>query len=157
MGSRQYARRLRSEKANVRAMFSLEMIGFAGERMPQTYPFPFLRQLGSYPHFGDYIALVSNLRSLKLLRLARRAMRESCRIGVESLAAPGFLPPLFLSDHSSFWKYGYPALMVTDTAFLRNPHYHVTTDTAESLNYDFLAEVVAGVLGVVKALDQQEL
>ncbi|HWP82248.1 MAG TPA: M28 family peptidase [Bacteroidota bacterium] len=155
MGSRQYARKLRTEAVNVVGMLSLEMIGYAGQQMSQVYPFPLLRQLGRYPRFGDYIALVGNLRSLGLLRLAKRAMKESCKIGVETLSAPGFIPPLFLSDHSSFWKYRYPALMVTDTAFLRNPHYHAHTDTEETINYDFLAEVVIGILGVVMALELQ--
>ena len=81
-------------------------------------------------------------------------MRVKGSVGVESLTAPGFLPPLFLSDHSSFWKAGFPALMVTDTAFLRNPHYHKATDTADTLNYEFLARVVEAVYAAVVELDR---
>ncbi|MGH2567036.1 MAG: M28 family peptidase [Bacteroidota bacterium] len=154
MGSRQYARRLKKDGVQVQLMLSLEMIGYAGETMEQQYPFVFLRQLGGYPMYGNFIGLVSNLRSMRLLKVVRGAMRSGCSVGVESLAAPGFLPPLFLSDHSSFWKHGFPALMVTDTAFLRNPHYHLPGDTAETLNYDFLAEVVKGVYEVVMVLDK---
>jgi hypothetical protein len=80
-------------------------------------------------------------------------MCRGCTIGIESLSAPGFVPPLFLSDHSSFWRHGYPALMVTDTAFLRNPHYHLPSDMEATINYTFLAEVVAGVYSAVLALD----
>lgn len=154
MGSRQYARRLKHEGTRVQAMLCLEMIGYAGEQMEQEYPFLFLRQLGGYPKYGNFIGLVSNLRSMGLLKVVREAMRHGCNIGVESLAAPGFLPPLFLSDHSSFWRYGYPAIMVTDTAFLRNPHYHLPSDAGETLNYDFLADVVKGVYAALLELDK---
>ncbi len=154
MGSRRYAKRLKLEGANVQLMFSLEMIGYADEHLKQSYPFLLLRQLGGYPETGNFIGLVGNLRTARLLKVVREAMRQTCSINVESLTAPGFLPPLFLSDHSSFWRYGFPAIMVTDTAFLRNPHYHLPSDLAETLSYEFLAEVVNGVYSAVLALDR---
>jgi Zn-dependent M28 family amino/carboxypeptidase len=154
MGSRQYTKMLRQQKARVLLMFSLEMLGYADERYDQSYPFPLMRQLLGYPRSGDFIGLVGNLRTTGLLRIVRAAIRRGCKIGVESLSAPGFLPPLFLSDHSSFWRYRYPALMVTDTAFLRNPHYHLPTDNDSTINYRFLAEVVSGVYSAVLALDR---
>ena len=153
MGSRQYARTLKRQKEKLLLMFSLEMIGYAGENYPQGYPFFFLRQIMGYPRYGNFIGLVGNLRSMRLLKFVRAAMRRGCTIGIASLSAPGFLPPLFLSDHSSFWRHGYPALMVTDTAFLRNPHYHLPSDMEATINYTFLAEVVAGVYSAVLALD----
>lgn len=154
MGSRQYARHLKEKRENVLVMLSLEMLGYAGEGYKQLYPAPLMRLIGRYPKYGDFIALVGNMRSLTMMSVVRRAMREGCKIGVETLSAPGFIPPLFLSDHSSFWKAGYPALMVTDTAFLRNPHYHKESDTVETLNFDFFAEVVDGIYAAVLALDQ---
>ena len=153
MGSRQYARNLKESGEKIFAMLTLEMIGYAGEGFKQLYPAPLMGILGRYPKDGNYLALVSNLRSTPLLSMVRRAMRQRGSVGVESLSAPGFLPPLFLSDHSSFWKYGFPALMITDTAFLRNPHYHSSTDTADTLNYEFLAKVVDLVAAAVLALD----
>jgi len=153
MGSRRYARKLKESGESIFAMLTLEMIGYAGEGYKQLYPAPLLRILGRYPKDGNYIALVSNLRSSRVLLKVRKAMRQRGTIGVESLSAPGFIPPLFLSDHSSFWKYGFPALMITDTAFLRNPHYHSATDTADTLNYEFLANVVDAVHAAVLALD----
>ena len=153
MGSRQYARKLRESGERIFAMLTLEMIGYAGEGYKQLYPLPMLRILGRYPKDGNYIALVSNLRSTRVLSRVRKAMRQRGSVGVESLSAPGFIPPLFLSDHSSFWKYGFPALMITDTAFLRNPHYHSSTDTPDTLNYEFLANVVDAVHAAVLALD----
>ena len=153
MGSRQYARKLKESGESIHAMLALEMLGYAGEGFKQLYPAPLLRFLGRYPKDGNYIALVSNLRSARLLATVRKAMRRHGTVGVESLSAPGFIPPLFLSDHSSFWKYGFPALMITDTAFLRNPYYHSSTDTADTLNYEFLANVIDAVHAAVLALD----
>jgi Zn-dependent M28 family amino/carboxypeptidase len=153
MGSRQYARNLKESGESIFAMLTLEMIGYAGEGFKQLYPVPLMRVFGRYPKDGNFIALVSNLRSTPLLSMVRKAMRQRGSVGVESLSAPGFVPPLFLSDHSSFWKYGFPALMITDTAFLRNPHYHSSTDTADTLNYGFLANVVDAVYAAVLSLD----
>jgi len=155
MGSRQYAKTLKEKGENVLGMLALEMLGYAGENFRQLYPAPFMRTLGRYPKCGNYIALVGNLRSLGLMSVVRKAMRDQQTVGVESLSAPGFIPPLFLSDHSSFWKAGYPALMVTDTAFLRNPHYHGETDTPDTLNYAFLATVVSTVYAAVQTLDNR--
>jgi len=156
MGSRQYAGRLKQSGEKVLVMLCLEMLGYAGEKYEQHYPAPLMRFLCRYPKYGNYVGLVGNIRSLGMMSIVRRAMRRHCRIGVESLTAPGFVSPLYLSDHSSFWKEGFPALMVTDTAFLRNPHYHLPSDTPESLNYNFLAEVVDGVHAALAALDDIE-
>ena len=155
MGSRQYAEALKQKGENILVMLSLEMLGYAGEGYRQIYPLPFMRLLGRYPKHGNYIALVGNLRSLAMMSIVRKTMRDQHTIGVESLSAPGFIPPLFLSDHSSFWKAGFPALMVTDTAFLRNPHYHKESDTPDTLNYGFLATVVSAVHAAVHSLDNQ--
>jgi Zn-dependent M28 family amino/carboxypeptidase len=154
MGSRMFANRLKLLKTNVRLMVSLEMIGYASAGVRQVYPFPLMRQLRGYPKDGNFIGIVGNIRTGGLVKFVRRAMRAKCNIGVESLSAPGFVPPLYLSDHSSFWRFGFPALMITDTAFLRNPHYHQPSDTAESLNYHFLAEVVKGLYHAVIMLDR---
>jgi Zn-dependent M28 family amino/carboxypeptidase len=153
MGSRVYAAHLKGSSVSVGAMFALEMIGYGGTGLRQTYPFPFMRRLGHFPGDGNFVALVGNVRTRKIVRTVKAVMRSACSIGVESLVAPGFVPPLFLSDHSSFWKYGFPAVMVTDTAFQRNPHYHLPGDEDSTLNYDFLAEVVIGMHAAVVALD----
>lgn len=156
MGSRQYASALSDDDVPVRMMLSLEMIGYARDDMSQQYPFPLIRTLGGYPRQGNFIAIVGNIRSRRAVRSLRRAMQAASSVRVESLCAPGFLPPLFLSDHSSFWKFGYPAAMVTDTAFLRNPHYHMPTDTVETLNFDFLGHVVNAVEAGILSLDAEE-
>jgi len=154
MGSRKYAGMLKESGENVLVMICLEMLGFAGERHEQRYPAPLMQVLGRYPKYGDFIGLVGNLKSLRMMSFVRSAMRKHCSVGVESLTAPGFISPMFLSDHSSFWKHGYPALMVTDTAFLRNPHYHLPSDKPETLNYNFLARVIEGVCATIQDLDR---
>jgi Zn-dependent M28 family amino/carboxypeptidase len=154
MGSQMYAKRLKLDRIRVELMISLEMIGYAGGHLKQSYPFPLMRMLGRYPRTGDFIGIVGNIQTRYLVGVVKKAMRRRYTIGVESLSAPGFIPPLYLSDHSSFWKYKYPALMITDTAFLRNPNYHNPGDTDDTLNYDFLAEVVKGVYHAVISLDQ---
>ena len=153
MGSCVYARSLKESSAPVEAMICLEMIGYGGAHLKQTYPFPLMRQIGGYPRRGDFIGIVGNYRSRKLVKFIHDRMRDGCSIGVERLSGPGFLPPLNLSDHSSFWRHGYRAVMITDTAFQRNPHYHMPSDSPETLNYEFLAEVVRGVYCAVRALD----
>jgi Zn-dependent M28 family amino/carboxypeptidase len=154
MGSQMYAKRLKLDRVRVELMISLEMIGYAGNHRKQSYPFPLMRMLGRYPRTGDFIGVIGNIQTRHLVGVVKKAMRQCCTIGVESLSAPGFIPPLYLSDHSSFWKQRYPALMITDTAFLRNPNYHNPGDTDDTLNYDFLAEVVKGVYHAVISLDQ---
>jgi Zn-dependent M28 family amino/carboxypeptidase len=155
MGSRHYASALRRSDVRVHLMMALEMIGYASSNLRQHYPFPLMRRLGGYPREADFVAIVGNLRSVKKVHLLGRAMRGSCSIRIATLSAPGFLPPLFLSDHSSFWRYGFPAVMITDTAFLRNPHYHRATDTIESLNFEFLGQVVDGLEGGIRSLDAE--
>lgn len=153
MGSWMYAKRLKLDRRRVQLMLSLEMIGYAGENLKQSYPFPLLRRLRGYPSNGNFIGIVGNIRTRKLVKIVQQAMRDGCNIAVESLSAPGFLPPLFFSDHSSFWKFGFPAVMITDTAFLRNPNYHLPTDTDDTLNYGFLTEVIKGLYNAVITLD----
>jgi hypothetical protein len=72
-------------------------------------------------------------------------MREAA-IGVESLKAPAMLPGVDFSDHRNYWTFGYPAVMITDTAFYRNPHYHMPTDTIGTLDFEKMKEVVKGVV-----------
>jgi len=156
MGSRRYAFALAAAEVSVRMMLSLEMIGYARDESAQQYPLPLMRTLGGYPRQGNFIGIVGNLRSLRTVRSLRRAMQAACSIRVESLNAPGFLPPLFLSDHSSFWKFGFPAAMVTDTAFLRNPHYHMPTDTIDTLNFDFLGRVIDALEAGILSLDAEK-
>jgi hypothetical protein len=150
MGSRHYARRAKARGEDIVAMFSLETVGYYTDApASQRYPFP----LGFfYPRTGDFIAFVSNLGSRALLREALASFRRHARMPSEGAAAPSFLPGVDWSDHWSFWKEGYPALMVTDTAPYRYPHYHTAQDTPDKVDYDRLARVVTGLDAMLREL-----
>jgi Zn-dependent M28 family amino/carboxypeptidase len=150
MGSRVYAARARQKNEPISAMLSLETIGYYADRPgSQHYPFP----VGFfYPDTANFIAFVSNLRSRRLLHQAADAFSRHSSFPSQRLAAPFWLTGIGWSDQWSFWAEGYPAIMVTDTAFFRYDHYHRATDTADKLVYDRMAEVVAGLAGMLADL-----
>jgi hypothetical protein len=150
MGSRQYARRCRERGENIVAMLSLETIGYYSERPgSQRYPFPLSF---FYPSTGNFIAFVSNLSSRGLLHETIASFRRHAAFPSEGVAAPAFIPGVDWSDHWSFWQEGYPALMVTDTAPYRYPHYHTAQDTPDKVDYEALARVVKGLEGMLRDL-----
>lgn len=143
MGSDFYARQAASRQENVVAMYSLETIGyFRDDSGSQHYPPPFSF---FYPSQGNFIAFVGNLRSRGLVTRSIRAFRTHATFPSEGIAAPGFIPGVSWSDHWSFWKQGYPAVMITDTALYRYPHYHSSQDTPDKVDYDRMAYVVLGI------------
>lgn len=151
MGSAVHAASLRREGARVRAMLALEMIGYFSDAPgSQRYPLGILRAF--YPSEGNFIAVVGKLGQGSLLRRVKRAMRRATPLPVHSLGAPRWVPGVDFSDHASFWDAGYDAVMVTDSAFYRNPHYHTARDTPETLDYRRTALVVQGVHAAVLAL-----
>jgi Zn-dependent M28 family amino/carboxypeptidase len=148
MGSAVHARSLADQDADVETMISLEMIGYFTDR-PNSQDFPafFLRWF--YPTEGNFIAVVGKLFDDGICGRFKQSMRRFCSIGVHSINAPAFIPGIDLSDHLNYWKMGFHALMITDTAFFRNPHYHEPTDTIETLDFDRMADVVKGVYGTI--------
>jgi hypothetical protein len=153
MGSAVHARALRERGVTVRAMVSLEMIGyFTDGADTQRFPLPWLSWW--YPSTGNFIAVVGTFGQGGLARRVERAMAQASPLPVFSLTAPRSLPGVGLSDHANYWEVGYPAVMITDTAFYRNPHYHTRTDTAETLDYRRMALVVEGVYAAVKAMGE---
>lgn len=150
MGSRVYARAARARGDDIRLMFSLEMLGcFDDAPGSQSYP-PLLGAF--YPKAGNFIGFVSNLRSRRALREAVAAFKAASDFPVESLAGPALLPGVSWSDQISFWREGYAAMMVTDTAFYRYPHYHGATDTPDRLDYARMARVVEGLAKMIRSL-----
>lgn len=150
MGSGAWARRARSRGDPILAMLSLEMLGFYRDSAgSQRYPFP----LGLfYPDRADFVAFVGDLGSRPLVRRAVAAFRAQARFPSEGLAAPGIIPGVTWSDHWSFRQHGYPAIMVTDTAFYRYAHYHLPSDTPEKLDYERMARVTMGLAGMIREL-----
>ncbi len=150
MGSRVYARAAARRGDRVVAMLSLETIGYYADAPgSQRYPPP----LGAlYPDRGDFIGFVGNVASRALVRRSVAAFRRHARFPSQGVAAPSWVPGVFWSDHDSFWREGYPALMITDTAPFRNPAYHSAADTPERVDHPRMARVVHGVAAVVREL-----
>lgn len=155
MGSYIHAKSLKDEGENVRAMIALEMIGyFSDDEESQSYPLSLLRPF--YPSVGNYIAVVGKLFQKGLVRKVKKAMKNAGSLPVESINAPKLVPGIAFSDHLNYWRHGFPAVMITDTAMYRNPNYHSPTDTADTLDYKKMAQVVDGVKDAVIQLAKEE-
>ena len=151
MGSAVYAGAARAKGDRIVGMLSLETMGYySDERGSQRYPVEEMR--GLHPDVGNFIGFVSNLESRDLLDRAARAFQARSRVPVQAAALPAGLPGAGWSDHWSFWQAGYPALMVTDTAPWRYPHYHTAQDTPDKIDFDKLEDVVDGLEAVVTAI-----
>ena len=148
MGSKVYARKAKKEKERIDGMICLEMVGHScHDPGCQSYPFP-LMFLG-YPKKGNFIGIVGNLTSRKFTHSLFRAFRRNPELPVIKLTVPlgGWLmPSVRLSDHASFWDQGFKSVMITDSSFYRNPHYHQPSDTMDTLDYRFMAELVESLL-----------
>lgn len=144
MGSRVYAAAARKKRARIDGMICLEMVGYTCRKPGcQQYPFPLM--FFGYPRTGDFIGIVGNTGSRGFARRLKRSFQCSRRLPVVSLLVPfngWIVPAVRLSDHAAFWDKGYPAVMLTDSAFFRNPHYHRSSDTMGTLDFDFMARLV---------------
>ena len=151
MGSFVYAKALQEKGVKVEGMISLEMLGYyCNDEGCQIYPFSFFKLF--YPAKGDFISFVGNLSSRAFMNKIKDYFVSVSRMPVESLTGISVIPGVDFSDHRNFWKFGYPAFMITDTAFYRNPNYHGPGDTADTLDYEKMTELVAGLY---KALAKQ--
>lgn len=136
----------RAPKDGVSAMISLEMLGCFGE--PQKFPAPGMGLL--YPDVQDGIVVVGRLRDFALVRKAKASLRGS---GAQSASidAPAAVPGIGNSDHSSYWQSGIHAVMVTDTAWYRNPRYHTARDTPDTLDYHRMGAITDGIASLATA------
>jgi Zn-dependent M28 family amino/carboxypeptidase len=153
VGSSFHARALRKGGVDVHGMISLEMLGYTDHRPGSQNLPPELSHL--YPDVGNFIGVCGNERSQALVQTTTAGLKSVPGLPVEFIVVPGsgaLLPEVRLSDHSAFWDEGFQALMITDTSFFRNPHYHEASDTPETLDYPFLAKVTAGVCEAVRRL-----
>lgn len=141
MGSAHYARHLVDEGVKVDLMVALDTVGYySDEPGSQDFPAPGLGLL--FPNTGNFIGVIGDLGAGRWIRRVKRGMKAASSIPVESLRGPRAIPGIDWSDHLSFRRLGLPGVMVTDTAFLRNPNYHRETDTPETLDYERLAGLV---------------
>jgi hypothetical protein len=151
MGSWVYAKRCRANKDDIRAMLSLETMGYYSDA-PGSQKYPpvvggLLKRL--YPDTGNFITFASNIGSRALVKRAIGTFRGAAQFPSEGVALPAWAPGIGWSDHWSFWMEGYEAIMVTDTAPFRNPNYHLMSDKPETLDYDRFSRVVDGLHAVV--------
>lgn len=149
MGSRMFASKAKKEGMAIDGMICLEMVGYTC-RDPGCQHYPFPLQFFGYPKEGTFIGIVGNVKSIRFSRGLRKSFLRNPNLPVVSLTVPfngRILPAVRLSDHASFWDKGYRAVMVTDSAFYRNPHYHRLSDTMQTLDFGFMAELVLSLVG----------
>lgn len=151
MGSHVHAKSLHDEGREVYGMFCLEMIGYFDDtKGSQDYPLGILKLF--YGKTGDYITLVNKMHKAKFARKFSKKFKRSDMITTKKFTGPKGLEGVDFSDHLNYWKYGYSALMITDTAFYRNKNYHEITDTLETLDISRMAKVVDATLHSLLAL-----
>lgn len=151
MGSYRHAEQLQQEQAVVKGVLVLEMIGFFSDAPgSQRYPIPLMRLF--YPSKGNFLSLVGGVGDRRLLAETKRAMKGAAPLPVYSSCIPRSLSSVHLSDHRNYWPFGYPAIMVTDTAFYRNANYHQAGDVWQALDYPRMALAVTQVYQAVLAL-----
>ena len=148
MGSKVYAKKAKREKEKIDGMLCLEMVGYTCHQEGcQSYPFPLMFM--GYPKEGNFIGIVGNFSSKGLTSSLYKAFQKNRDLPVVKLTVPlgGWaMPSVRLSDHASFWDQGYKAVMITDSAFYRNPHYHTPSDTMDKLDFRFMAELVESLV-----------
>ena len=154
-GSNIYAKAIRQRGDDIRLMLALETMGYySSEPRSQAYP-PLFRYF--YPHTADFISFVTNFGSRRVMLKLAKAFRQVTDFPLEHVATFAFIPGVAWSDHLSFWRQNYKALMVTDTAFYRYAHYHSRSDTPEKLDYARLARVCDGLFQAIHRLTKNGL
>jgi hypothetical protein len=150
MGSRHHAIRLKRQGHKVEAALIVETIGYySSKKGSQKYP----TGIGAaYPDAGNFIAFIGTTESAELVRSTLGAFRSVSEFPSEGLAAPSFVQGVTYSDHTSYARLGYPAIMITDTAFLRYPYYHTQKDTPDKLDYESMARVVTGLAKTIEIM-----
>ena len=146
VGSKTCAQAWKAQGRPLHLMLSLEMLGyFSQERRSQNYPLPALSRI--YPDTGNFIALIGNATTIPKMMSLKRQLKKSgapCQ-WLPVVDKGNALPATRRSDHAPFWDEGYSALLVTDTADLRNPHYHKASDRIETLNIEMMASITQGL------------
>lgn len=146
MGSYIHAKSLHDKNKQVKLMVSLDMIGFYSDKEnSQKYPMPVMSIF--YPSKANFISIVSNLslQNISAVRAAKGVFKSSSDLPVYSINAPSVVPGIDFSDHHNYWKFGYPAILITDTSFYRSDNYHTKKDTPDTLDYARLAKATEDI------------
>ncbi len=151
MGSAVHAKSLHDAKVPVRAMLCYEMIGYFRDE-PGSQRFPNEQIAALYPNTGNFITVVGRTGQESFTQRVQELMKTKADLDVQRINLPIEMGLAGLSDHRNYWKYGYEALMINDTSFLRNPNYHLPSDTIDTLDFKRMAEVVNGVYAAIMGL-----
>jgi len=144
MGSYIHASSLKEKNVDVYGMLSVEMIGyFSDEKGSQKYPLSLFSWW--YGDVGDFIGLIGKWGGGTFASRFSSAFKKANTIKSISFSGPTLIQGIDFSDHLNYWKFGYSALMITDTAFMRNLNYHQKSDTMETLDYVRMAQVIDGI------------
>jgi len=148
MGSAWHTFKMREEKVDIKLMISLEMLGFFSDQPEsQQYPVPLLKLF--YPAKGNFIAIIGLFNQGGITKKAKTLMQSATSMDVYSINAPRIIPGIDFSDHLNYWNEGYPAIMITDTAFFRNHAYHTVDDVPEKLDYEKMSDVLSGIFNLI--------
>lgn len=153
MGSFHHAQKLKLSGKKVKLAVVMDMIGYySSEWGSQKYPLPIMKLF--YPDKANYISVVSNLslQNIAYTRIVKNAFKRSSNLPVYSINGPTIIQGIDFSDHRNYWKFDYPAVMITDTAFYRSENYHTPNDTPDTLNYENMAKVTDGIFELIRGL-----
>lgn len=151
MGSYAHASTTKNSGSKVKVMISLEMLGYYDNKSAsQSYPLGFLKYF--YSDQGNFISVIGKFGQTRITRKIKRLVSANTSLPVYSINAPTLLVGVDFSDHRSYWDHGFPAVMITDTAFYRNKHYHLSTDTYDKIDYQRMSSVVAAIYMAVKKM-----
>ena len=151
MGSFFHAKSLKERNQKVKLAIAMDMIGFYSDEWgSQKYPATVMKLF--YPSRGNFISIVSNIsfKNMKATREAKTIFKDTTDLPVYSVNAIKFIPGIDFSDHRNYWKFDYPAIMITDTAFYRSNNYHTKYDTPDTLDYEKMAKVVEGIFNITQ-------
>ena len=154
MGSAVHARRMVQEQVPVLYMIAYEMIGYFSDAPgSQHFPDPALKKF--FPTIGNFIVVAGSSSQKQVIETLATRIQAHCTLPIYPVAFPVTDGLANLSDHRNYSKHGFPAVMVNDTSFLRNPHYHMPSDTIDTLDFERMGEVMKGVTGTLISLSEE--
>jgi Zn-dependent M28 family amino/carboxypeptidase len=155
MGSMKYAALCRERNENIEMVIAFDMLGYGSRRMRQEFPFSSLK--GNFPPTANYLAVVTFPSIAEYAYLFKKIYNSENKDKIYDIIGPASIPGIDLSDHTSFVKNGYPAILLTDTAFYRNKNYHAPSDTIDTINFRFLTRNIFSITTVVRHLLNTDL
>ena len=150
MGSMVNAANCRKRKERIELMVCLEMVGYAARRCRQDYPLN--HKHAEYPVYGNYISVISLPSNAESVYRWKKLYNDHARNKIYEYIGPASIPGMDLSDHMSFIRAGYPAVMISDTGFYRNKNYHSQDDTIDTINFAFMADVIVNSAAAIRDL-----